>query len=87
MSGDPLMGMMLISLFALVGGGAMGSYLLKFYDKKRLHLHANTTAATFILAVLISFVTARYTASCVTLVIAVFFGGMGMAESKPEESR
>jgi len=81
------MGMLLITVFALFGGAGLGSYLLKFYDKKRVELHANTTAAFFIVAMLIAFVAAAYSASATALVLAVFFGGIGLADSKPEESQ
>jgi len=87
MTGDPLLAMMLINLFALAGGIAMGSYLLKYYDKKKIDIHSNAVASVFIVAMLIAFAVASYAASATFLVIGVFFAGMSLADSKPEESK
>lgn len=87
MTGDPLLAMMLINLFALAGGIAMGSYLLKYYDKKKIDIHSNAVASVFIVAMLITFAVASYAASATFLVIGVFFAGMSLADSKPEESK
>lgn len=84
---DPLLGMMLICVFTLAGGAATGSFLLNFVDKKKLDQHADSTAALFTLAMFVAFVAANYTVSAILLVIAVFFGGMSLADSKPEESK
>lgn len=87
MTGDPLLAMMLINLFALAGGIAMGSYLLKYYDKKKIDIHSNAVASVFIVAMLIAFAVASYAASATFLVSGVFFAGMSLADSKPEESK
>lgn len=87
MTGDPLLAMMLINLFALAGGIAMGSYLLKYYDKKKIDIHSNAIASVFIVAMLIAFAVASYAASATCLVFGVFFAGMSLADSKPEESK
>lgn len=87
MTGDPLLAMMLINLFALAGGIAMGSCLLKYYDKKKIDIHSNAVASVFIVAMLIAFAVASYAASATFLVIGVFFAGMSLADSKPEESK
>lgn len=87
MSLDPLLGMFLILLFVFVGGGGLGSYLLKFTDRATLQRKSEFTSAAFLVAMLIAFVAASYTASAVALACAVFFAGIGAAESAPQEAR
>ncbi|QQR55908.1 MAG: hypothetical protein IPG59_12905 [Candidatus Melainabacteria bacterium] len=87
MSQDPLLGMFLILLFVFVGGCGLGSYLLKFTDRATLQRKSEFTSAAFLVAMLIAFVAASYTASSVALVCAMFFAGIGTADSKPEESK
>ncbi len=87
MSLDPLLGMFLILFFVFFGGGGLGSYLLKFIDRATLQRKSEFTSAIFLVAMLIAFVAASYTASAVALACAMFFAGIAAAESAPEEVR
>ncbi len=85
MSGDTILGMCLILFLSLLGGAGLGSYLLKFTERKLLKRRADLTSAFLMVAVLIAFAASNFMAALVALGLSTFCAGIGIADSPPQE--